>query len=408
MTVADKYPNYAALAAAEVEGVDYSRTAVTPAGATWCSIAIHGGGIEAGSGELAREVAGTRMRYYEFAGLKNANNVDLHITSTNFDEPMGMALVTGARRCLSFHGYTGTTGIPDTALGGLDAALVDRVRNALEARGFTVVSAPSEIAGTDPLNICNKTSTGTGVQLELSRAQRAAFFPNGDLSRTMRESGQRTPAFYEYAAAVKSAFTGQGIVSMGSINVSRHTLLPAPAANVDLTATVSTDQLAVGGSHYLNLVGRYADASNSYLARLDFTTTATVALTIRKRLAGTETSLAGGTVTGLTHAAGTRFAVRLQITGSTLRAKAWPASLKEPADWTVETTDTSLTAAGQIGMRSILSSANTNTLPVIASWSDFLVQGPQRFTVTRSINGIVKPHAVTTGVRLAVPTITAL
>lgn len=48
--MADLYATYAALAAAEVEGVGYSRTAVAPAGATWSSIAIHGGGIETGSG----------------------------------------------------------------------------------------------------------------------------------------------------------------------------------------------------------------------------------------------------------------------------------------------------------------------------------------------------------------------
>lgn len=406
--MADKYPSYAALAAAEVEGVDYTRTSVTPTGATWCSVAIHGGAIEAGSGEMAREVAGARMAYFEFAGIKSSGNTDLHLTSTVYDEPMGVALVASARRCLSFHGYAGVDGVPETAIGGLDAALVVRVTNALEARGFAVVDAPSEISGTDPLNICNKTTTGTGVQLEISRAQREEFFPNGDLSRTMRESGQRTATFYEYAAAVKSAYTGQGVASMGSVNVSRYTLITAPSADVDLTATVSTDQLAAGGSHFLNLVGRYTDTSNSYLARLEFTTTATVALTVRKRVAGTETSLAGGTVAGLTHATGKRFAIRLQITGSTLRAKAWPAAQVEPVAWTVETTDTSLTAAGQIGMRSLLSSTNTNTLPVVAAWDDFLVQGPQRFTVTRSVNGIVKPHATGADVRLAVPTITAL
>ncbi|MFD3917300.1 poly-gamma-glutamate hydrolase family protein, partial [Streptomyces sp. NPDC058603] len=301
-----------------------------------------------------------------------------------------------------------TPAVPDTALGGLDAALVDRVRTVLEARGFAVVSAPSEISGTDPLNICNKTTSAAGVQLEMSRAQRASFFPNGDLSRAMRESGQRTDAFYEYAAAIRAAYSGQGIVSMNSFNVSRYTLLPSPGSDVDLTATVSTDQLAAGGSHFLALAGRYADASNSYLARVEFTTTATVALTIRRRLAGTETALAGGTVAGLTHTPGGRFAVRLQIAGSNLRAKVWPANQVEPVAWGVETSDASLTAAGQIGMRSILSSANTNPLPVIATWGDFLVQGPQRFTVTRSVNGIAKPHSTGAGIRLAVPTVVAL
>lgn len=405
--MADKYPSYAALSAAEVEGVDYTRTSVTPAGGTWCSIAIHGGAIEAGSGEMAREVAGPRMSYFEFAGIKSLNNVDLHLTSTVYDEPMGINLVAAARRCLSFHGYAGTTGVAETAIGGLDAALVARVTAALEARGFAVVTAPSEIAGDNPANICNKTSTSMGVQLELSRAQREAFFPGGDLSRTMRESGQRTPVFYDYAAAVQSAYTGQGIVSMGTINASRYTLLPAPSADIDLTATVSTDRLVTGGSHFLHLVGRYTDTSNSYLARLEFTTTATVALTLRKRVAGTETLLAGGTVTGLTHSPNTRFGLRLQITGSTLRAKVWPAAVSEPAAWT-EATDTSLTAAGQIGMRSLLSAANTNSLPVIATWDDLLVGGPQRFTVGRSVNGISKPHSTGADVRLAVPTVTAL
>lgn len=406
--MADKYASYAALAAAEVEGVDYTRTAVTPTGATWASIAIHGGAIEAGSGEMAREVAGSRMRYFEFAGIKSSGNTDLHLTSTVYDEPTGIALVAGARRCLSFHGYTGETGVEETAIGGLDTALVSRVTTALRIAGFTVVTAPSEIAGTNPLNICNKTTTSMGVQLELSRAQRAAFFPGGDLSRAMRDSGQRTEAFYAYAAAIASVYSGYGVVAQNSINVSRYCLLPAPSVDVDLTATVATDRVVTGGSHFLALVARYADASNSYLARLEFTTSATVALTVRRRLTGTETSLGGGTLTGLTHAPGVRFRLRLQVAGAALRAKAWLDGQPEPAEWNTEVTDSSFTAAGQIGMRSILSTANTNSLPVIASWGDLLLDGPQRVIVTRAVNGVVKPHGVGTDLRLAQPTIVAL
>ncbi|GGJ82101.1 hypothetical protein GCM10011583_12070 [Streptomyces camponoticapitis] len=406
--MADLYPDYAALAAAETEGVDYSRTAVIPTGTTWASVAIHGGGIEAGSGEIAKEVAGTRMRFYEFAGLKTSGNVDLHITSTNFDEPTALGLIAASRRCLSFHGYTGTDGVPETAIGGLDTELVSRISLALRGAGFAVVDAPSEIAGTNPLNICNSTLSGAGVQLELSRSQRAAFFPGGDLSRAMRDSGQRTDAFYAYAAAVQSIFSGYGVVAQNSINVSRYCLIPAPAANVDMVATVATDKLATGGSHFLNLVARYADASNSYLARLEFTATATVALTVRRRLAGTETSLGGGTVAGLTHVAGRRFRIRLQVTGTALRAKVWLDGRPQPAAWNVDVTDSNLTAAGQLGMRSILSTSNTNVLPVVASWGDFLLAGPQRFEVTRAVNGIVKPHDAGADLRLAHPAIVAL
>lgn len=200
----DLYANYAALAAAEVEGVDYVRTAVAPAGYTVASIAIHGGAIEAGSGEMARQIAdgGRRFAYYEFAGIKSANNGDLHITSTVFDEPLCLALVGASQRTLSFHGFAGTIGVAETAVGGLDGPLKDWVIRALRAAGFTVITTPSEISGTDPANICSRNIPGAGVQLEMSSAQRQAFFPGGDLSRAMRESGQRTAAFHSYAAAL--------------------------------------------------------------------------------------------------------------------------------------------------------------------------------------------------------------
>ncbi|MFJ2701893.1 poly-gamma-glutamate hydrolase family protein [Streptomyces sp. NPDC087428] len=407
--MADLYANYGALAAAEVEGVAYSRTAVAPAGATWSSIAIHGGGIETGSGEMAREVAqaGARMAYYEFQGLKTSGNGDLHITSTNFDEPLAVALVTATRRCLSFHGFVGTDGVPETALGGLDTALVASLTATLTAAGFRVITTPSEIGGTDPANICNRTSSGAGVQLEMSRALRDSFFPGAN-TRAIRDSGARTEAFYRYAAAVRAAYLGRGLVSLGSINSSRYCLLPAPAADVDFTASVSTDALAGGGGHFPSLVARYADGSNMYLARLEFSTTQAVILTLRKRVGGTETFLVQNT-TGLTHAAGRRFRIRFQTAGSTLRGKAWQDDSPEPDAWQLETTDTDLTAAGSLGMRSILSSANTNTLPVVASWGDFTTLGNvQTFAVTRSVNGIVKPHAAPAPLSLAHPMRAAL
>ncbi|MFF9505481.1 poly-gamma-glutamate hydrolase family protein [Streptomyces sp. NPDC014724] len=147
--MADTYSNFAQLAAAEQEGTAWRRAAVAPAGATWAATAIHGGGIEGGSGEMAREISlgGSAMAYYEFAGLKASNNTTLHITSTRFDEPMGQSLVAGVRRCLSFHGYVGTDGVPETAIGGLDADVVARLTDSLTRAGFLVTTAPSEIAG---------------------------------------------------------------------------------------------------------------------------------------------------------------------------------------------------------------------------------------------------------------------
>jgi phage replication-related protein YjqB (UPF0714/DUF867 family) len=433
------YLSYAALAAEQTEGVDYTRTATLPVGASWNSIAIHGGGIEPGSGEIAREVAGGRMGHYEFAGIKPSGNFDLHITSSLFDEPMCVAQTAAMQRTISWHGYTGTAGVPETLIGGLDAGLRDRVEDELTAAGFTVTQASSELAGTDTSNICNKNANLAGLQLELSLAQRQAFFPAGDTSAAVRNSGARTATFAAYAAAVIRAVylrltstsskvtirgpvpgvwdqfarvvasdwgdsdsghtwlrTGgsaanfltngsQAVHSQTSINVSRWSTAAMQAVDLDFSATVATDKLAVGGSHFLNLAGRFIDSNNVYLLRVEFTTGAAVNLTLRKRVGGVETLLASDLATGLVHAAGTRFGARLQIIGGDLKGRVWLASGAEPAVWNVTVADASINVAGRIGIRSILSSANTNVLPVDASYDDVLSRGDA--DVERSIDG---------------------
>ncbi|MCX4778178.1 hypothetical protein [Streptomyces sp. NBC_01264] len=201
---------------------------------------------------------------------------------------------------------------------------------------------------------------------------------------------------------------GYGLVSLTSVNVARGTTLDSPGANADLMATVATDKLAVGGSHFCSLVARWTDANNMYLARVEFTTTQTVLLTLRKRVAGTDTSLTSTYTTPYTHAAGRRFWIRFEVSGTTLRARVWPDTHPDPGAWQLTVTDTDLSADAEIGTRTSLSSANTNTLPVTASWSDFQVVSPQRMTVTRSTNGIVKSHASGVSVSLAQPAIAAL
>jgi phage replication-related protein YjqB (UPF0714/DUF867 family) len=203
------------------------------------------------------------MSHYEFAGIMAANNfATLHVTSTNFDEPICNALVTSSRRCLSFHGYSGTDDLAETSIGGLDTVMKGRVAGALTQAGFRVITAAQEISGSDPANIANKTTTGMGVQVEMSNALRASFFPNGDLSRSMRDSGQRTKAFTAYVGALRSVF-GQGQVSMGSINVSRWTTVPWASADLDITALMGTDKLATGGSHFLHHADRHPDPAQA-------------------------------------------------------------------------------------------------------------------------------------------------
>jgi hypothetical protein len=365
-----------------------------------------------------------------------SGNSDLHITSTPIDYPDLLAMAPGARRWLSFHGMADRTpGVAEVAVGGLDAQLAAAVTTALTNAGFSCAAPPSEIAGTDPNNICSKGLTRAGVQLELSNSLRASFFPNGDLSRSMRESGQRTAAFYAFGDALKSlqfldlsfnpatstvhasgkpvgvydTFTrsvsggwgttdsgltwttsggnstdfsvsgSQGLMAANSINVSRWASVPTGQADFDVTASFATDKLATGGSQFCSLAGRYTDTDNCYLARLEFTTTQAINLTIRKRVGGTETLIGSTIATGLTHAAGTRFSVRFRGSGTSLMAKAWLTSGSEPSSWTETVTDTSLTSGNRVGARSILSTSNTNTLPVTYSVDDFKTLGATSF-----------------------------
>lgn len=402
----DTYADYAALAAVEVEGVDYSRTTTTVTGATWCSIAIHGGGIERGSGEVARAVAGSHMSSYEFAGLKSSGNDVLHITASNFDEPQALALVGASARCLSFHGFTGTTGVEETWIGGLDTELRDRVIDSLDAAGFTVSITSSELAGTDPANICNLTTTSAGVQLEMSRALRDSFFPGGATAAGV--AAGRTDAFYRYVRAVQAAYIGYGRISLGSVNVSRWAVLTGTVADGTITASFATDKLAAGGSQYLAVAGRYTDTANAYLARLGLAVGGAITLTIRKRTtAGGEAQLATY-ATGLTHTAGGRVFCSLDLAGTTLRARAWAAGTSTPG-WQATATDSSL-AAGQMAIRAILSSANTNVLPVVATVGDVRVEGSYQTALvdSRAVNGVARAWDAGTEVDEWQPAVVAL
>lgn len=208
-------------------------------------------------------------------------------------------------------------------------------------------------------------------------------------------------------SATDYATTGtQGTHSLGTVNISRYTVTTAPAADVDLRVEVATSALATGGPQYAGLVARHADVNNNYTARLACNTDQTVTLVLQKRVAGTQTDLVSLTVPG-THAAAAFFVIRFQVQGAVLQAKAWPLGEVEPG-WQVTVTDSSHSAAGSVGVRSILSSSNTNVLPVVFTCDNLQLTNVQTMTVVRSVNGVVKAHAAGEDVRLAYPTYLAL
>jgi hypothetical protein len=207
-------------------------------------------------------------------------------------------------------------------------------------------------------------------------------------------------------AADYAVASGVGSHTLATVDLSRRCFVTAAFTDFDYYVDVTASATATGGSLYGGPTGRYIDSDNLYQARLEFTTGNALILTIRKRVASVETQLAAYSMPD-TYTPGTFFRIRFQAQGAVLRAKAWLASDVEQPVWLVTVADGSFSTSALMGVRSIASAANTNVNPVV-SYDNVRVVNPQTFTVTRSVNGVVKSHPAGEDVRLATPTILAL
>ncbi|BBO75083.1 hypothetical protein DSCW_25000 [Desulfosarcina widdelii] len=189
------YPSFAALQKNEVLGVDY-RIRVRRGLSGIAIMAIHGGGIEPGTTEVADAVAGQWHTFYTFSGLKPSGNAGLHISSRKFDEPVGRFIAQNSRTVVTIHGCRDES--LATYVGGRHAAMKKAIRAALASAGFTATDA-RRFPGINPKNICNRGRLGMGVQLEIPIAMRKLLFE--DISRLYRKRGR--PCFSAYVRAVQ-------------------------------------------------------------------------------------------------------------------------------------------------------------------------------------------------------------
>jgi len=130
-------------------------------------VAPHGGNIEPGTTELAQLIAGTHFNYYSFTACKDQNSPDLHITSHNFDEPQCLELLSRSQNVITIHGFKSEHAM--IYVGGRDTHLKQAIFQMLIAAGLPVADDHPKYQGVRPENICNRSLTGMGVQLEFSR-----------------------------------------------------------------------------------------------------------------------------------------------------------------------------------------------------------------------------------------------
>ena len=177
-TMGEVFRNFNELKHNQIQDVDYVINCVNRNSDT-AIIAIHGGDIEKGTSELASTLAALgNYNYYSFLGMKKSRNSMLHITATNFDEPLALNMVKNSRITLSIHGCVGEAKF--TYIGGLDTSLCKKIKVSLVKHGFIVFKAPKELMGTNISNIVNKSLVEKGAQLEISRGLRDSFVAEDD------------------------------------------------------------------------------------------------------------------------------------------------------------------------------------------------------------------------------------
>jgi phage replication-related protein YjqB (UPF0714/DUF867 family) len=166
----DRYSCFDELKLHEEPGRDFAITTVRRALSTCLILAPHGGGIERGTSDVARLIAGENFNLYLFEGIKPRGNATLHVTSSRFDEPSCLDILSGSDLVVAIHGCKGES--ERVLLGGLDRAMKREIADSLQDHRVHVESSGHAFPATDPMNICNRGRMRQGVQLELSTALR--------------------------------------------------------------------------------------------------------------------------------------------------------------------------------------------------------------------------------------------
>jgi len=195
------YQDYTELVLKAQKDLDY-RLNVVDRGADYTITAIHGGGIDPLTSELAAAIAGEEYNLYDFRGIRPQGNEELRIPAHRFDEMRLRQLLRHSRLALSVLGVEGTEEV--VHLGGRNRRLVRILRQRLTEAGFVVRGPLGPGAAHDPTRFVNWPAEG-GVQLELTRALRQKMV-TGPLADFLWEDAQRwNELFGAFTVVVRGA-----------------------------------------------------------------------------------------------------------------------------------------------------------------------------------------------------------
>lgn len=198
----------------------------------------------------------------------------------------------------------------------------------------------------------------------------------------------------------------QGVVTLAANpSTIRHQTILESVTNCDILASIGVSATATGAAFLPAVLVRWTGTSNFYRIRLEFNTTGTLFVALTRGV----TAVGSSVNTGLTYVGGDMFRLRVRLIGHRVLVRVWRVGDEEPKVWLLDLTVTSAEGtidSGRVGVSASAFAGNTNVNPQLR-FDDFQVINPQKFTVERSLNNIVKAQTAGTDVRLNKPTVTS-
>lgn len=155
--------------------------------------------------------------------------------------------------------------------------------------------------------------------------------------------GVSTYTFRGASQTVISSIVSNAAKFTASTTLTTASIGTKQAADVIVEAEVSLDHT---GDH-AGVIARYNGTTTYYRCEIDSGTT----VSISKIVAGVGTDLATGS---FTYATTDQVWIKFYVHGTTLECKVWNATGSEPGSMTLSTTDSSISAAGYVGLKVLL------------------------------------------------------
>lgn len=170
---------------------------------------------------------------------------------------------------------------------------------------------------------------------------------------------------------------GSGVAANYNVNGTQgtHTMTTTGAARISFATPFATPDhgyfiqstvpvAALTQPILIAAMARYSDAGNHYFAEVSLAPSGVATLSLRKATLGVVTSLAS-VVLGQVHVAGATWNIGIEACGTTIRAKAWRSTVAEPG-WLITVNDSDQVTGVATGVRTTLTTGNTNASPIIA------------------------------------------